>query len=217
MQVDPSASSSQSDDREGFTPPAPSSEGRAHSTRNIILFAVLVLVIVLPIRIFIAKPFIVSGASMFPSFNTWHYLIIDQLTYRFEKPERGDVVVFRFPQNPSRFFIKRVIGLPGETVQIRGTDITIVNTAHPEGVVLAEPYVDPDYQKESNITVELGDDEYFVMGDNRSASADSRYWGPLEFDRIVGRAYLRLFPFTQLDVLPAEAHYDIDGFTSKQE
>lgn len=179
------------------------------STRNLIVFALLVLLIVLPIRLFVAKPFIVSGASMFPTFDTWHYLIIDQLSYRFEEPQRGDVIVFRFPQNPSRFFIKRIIGLPNERVELSGTTVTIFNDEHPEGFSIHEPYVSPTHTKESEIITKLGDDEYFVMGDNRKASADSRFWGPLESERIVGRAYVRLFPFDTFEILPGATTYTI--------
>ena len=186
-------------------------EASGASTRNLIFFALLVLIIVLPIRLYVAKPFIVSGTSMFPTFDTWHYLIIDQLSYRLDEPKRGDVIVFRYPQNPSRFFIKRIIGLPGETVTLEGTTTTITNDDHPEGFVLAEPYVDDGHQKETDMVMRLGDDEYFVMGDNRKASADSRYWGPLEEERIVGRAYVRLFPFNDIDLLPGTATYTISS------
>jgi len=189
------------------------SGSRGGSARNLILFGLLVLLIVLPIRLFVAKPFIVSGASMFPTFDTWHYLIIDQFSYRIEPPHRGDVVVFRYPQNPSRFFIKRVIGLPGETVQLSGTAVTILNNENPQGFTLDEPYISPEQQKETELTMKLGDDEYFVMGDNRKASADSRYWGPLETERIIGRAYIRLFPLNKIDILPGAASYLITSET----
>ena len=144
---------------------------------------------------------------MFPSFDTWHYLIIDQLSYRFEQPARGDVIVFRFPQNPSRFFIKRVIALPNETIRLAGTTVTIINDKNPAGFTLEETYVAKENGKESNMTISLGDNEYFVMGDNRRASADSRSWGTLEKERIVGRVFLRLFPFTEIEVLPGETTY----------
>ena len=189
--------------------------GNSSSTRNFILFALLVLIIVLPIRLYVAKPFIVSGASMFPTFDTWHYLIIDQLSYRFSPPERGDVIVFRFPQNPSRFFIKRIIGLPSETVVLNGTTVTVINDEHPDGITLDEPYVATEHNKDTNLSMKLGDDEYFVMGDNRRASADSRYWGPLETERIIGRAYLRLFPFTQVDVLPGKEEHEQETFITQ--
>ncbi len=209
MSADIHHDSSHVDAHEQHTHSSPTEKSeKTSSTRSLILFALLVLIIVLPVRLFIAKPFIVSGASMYPTFDTWHYLIIDQLTYRFEKPQRGDVVVFHFPQNPSRFFIKRVIGLPGETVQLNGTTVTIFNDEHPNGFSLNEPYVTDENSKESQLVMELGNNEYFVLGDNRKASADSRYWGPLEDYRIVGRAYLRLFPFASASVLPGAEHYD---------
>lgn len=172
-----------------------------------LFFVLAVAVVVLPIRFFVAKPFIVSGASMDPTFATWHYLIIDQFTYRFEEPQRGDVITFRFPQEPSRFFIKRIIGLPNETITLDGYTVTIKNQTHPDGFILEEPYVIDKNQKRTTMSVTLGEDEYFVMGDNRLESADSRYWGPLEKDRIIGRAFLRLFPFTAIDILPGSTFY----------
>ena len=130
-------------------------------------FAVLAAVIVVPIRIWIAQPFIVSGSSMVPTFHDGDYLIINEIGYRLEKPEREDVIVFRYPKNPSQFYIKRIIGLPGETIN---------------GTILEE-------------------DEYYVMGDNRNASSDSRYWGPVKEDLIIGRALIRLWPFNSLGLL----------------
>jgi signal peptidase I len=183
-------------------------------TRNLIFFALLVLIIVLPIRLWVAKPFIVSGASMFPAFNTWHYLIIDQISYKVIPPSRGDVIVFRFPQNPSRFFIKRIIALPNETIQLSGNSVSIFNDDNPDGFILNEPYVTDAQTKETELTMKLGDNEYFVMGDNRKASADSRYWGPLEFERITGRAYLRLFPLNKMGIFPGAHSYDITSDAS---
>lgn len=170
---------------------------------EVIWFAVVAFVIVLPIRFFIAQPFIVSGASMETTFSTGEYLIVDQLTYRMQDPERGDVIVFRYPRNPSKFFIKRIIGVPGDTVEIDGTTVTIVNTTHPEGVVLDEPYISSMSAKDA-LTESLGEGEYFVMGDNRDSSSDSRDWGILRSNNIIGQAFLRLFPFSKIDVDPGE-------------
>ncbi|MBL4644765.1 MAG: signal peptidase I [Candidatus Pacebacteria bacterium] len=209
MPADSHQDSTQVTDTSQLTPPQETVSKDGSSTRNLIFFALLVLIIVLPIRLYVAKPFIVSGASMFPTFDTWHYLIIDQLTYKLTPPSRGDVIVFRFPQNPSRFFIKRIIGLPNETVQLIGTVVTIFNDTHKEGFVIEEPYVTPENMKKTELTMQLGDNEYFVMGDNRKASADSRYWGPLESYRIIGRAYIRLFPFSDLGILPGATTYNI--------
>ena len=177
-------------------------EERIDSIKSALLFAVLVLMIVLPIRIFVAKPFIVSGTSMFPTFDTWHYLIVDQITYRLKDPKRGDVIVFRYPRNPSRFFIKRIIALPGETIKLDGTSVLIKNKENPKGFLLDESYLSEKNKKVDHMSVTLGSTEYFVMGDNRKASADSRFWGPLERDKMIGRAFIRLFPFKKLDLFP---------------
>lgn len=170
--------------------------------KDIIKFSILALVIVIPIRFFIAQPFIVSGASMQPTFESGEYLIVDQLTYRFESAHRGEVVIFKYPKDPSKYFIKRVIGLPGETVRIEGEHIYIENEEHQSGYLLEEPYLDPENLGDSTMTITLSDDQYFVMGDNRRASSDSRIWGPLPEENIIGRAFLRLLPITNYAVLP---------------
>ena len=166
-------------------------------------FAIIAIVVVFPIRVFIAQPFVVAGASMEPTFENGEYLIVDQLTYRLDTPERGDVVIFRYPRDPSKFFIKRVIGLPGETVTISGTEVTVTGDAHPEGYILDEEYL-PVVHEDTFLTVSLSADEYFVLGDNRDASSDSRTWGVLKRDLIVGRALLRLLPLSTIDVLPGK-------------
>jgi signal peptidase I len=179
---------------------------------ELLRFALLALLIVVPVRLFIAQPFIVSGASMEDTFTTGQYLIVDQLTYHFEDPKRGDVIVFRYPNDPSKFFIKRVIGIPGDTVTVENGAVTVANGTDPNGVTLSEPYVD-EMHTTGTLRKTLGDGEYFVMGDNRDASSDSRAWGILPAQNIIGRAYLRLFPLSVLSVLPGE--YDLDAeFTS---
>jgi signal peptidase I len=181
----------------------PETEKKESLIREILRFAFFALIIVLPVRMFIAQPFIVSGASMETTFSTGQYLIVDQLTYHFEEPMRGDVIIFRYPKDPSKFFIKRVIGLPGDTVHIEGSDVTITNAAHPEGMLLDETYVH-SMRPGTPLTEVLGDGEYFVMGDNRDASSDSRAWGVLQRDNIIGRAFLRLFPLAEVGVLPGK-------------
>lgn len=175
---------------------------------EIFRFSIIALIIVLPIRLFIAQPFIVSGASMETTFSTGQYLIVDQLTYHLEEPKRGDVIIFRYPKDPSKFFIKRIIGLPGDTIAIRDHTVTITNAAYPEGIMLDETYT-LDIKPLGNVSETLGEREYFVMGDNRDASSDSRVWGVLNRDKIVGRAFLRLFPFSTIDVMPGE--HDIEA------
>jgi len=172
---------------------------------EIIKFSLIALVIVLPIRFFVAQPFIVSGASMEPTFDSGEYLIVDELSYRFEPPKRGQVIIFRYPKDESKFFIKRVIGLPKETVEMRGKDLYIRNSAFPDGFKIEQPYLGEGYDREDYLTVTLGAGEYFVLGDNRGASSDSRIWGTLPEKDIIGRALIRLFPITKIELLPGDA------------
>jgi signal peptidase I len=168
--------------------------------REIVVFIILAVVIVLPIRLFVAQPFVVDGASMHPTFETSDYLIVDELTYHFAAPHRGDVIVFRYPGNPKIFYIKRIIGLPGESVQINSGKVTVTKT-NGTTLTLTEPYAvveDATY----NLNTTLASDQYFVMGDNRPESSDSRVWGPLPKKNIIGRAYLRLLPLNEVGVLP---------------
>jgi len=181
-------------------PQLPKSE---HPFSEIVRFAIIALIIVIPIRMFVAQPFIVSGASMDDTFENGQYLIVDQLSYYLEAPERGDVVVFRYPKDPSKYFIKRVIGVPGDTLTIEGNVITVVNQSHIEGATLSEPYVD-QMSDNTNLTEVLGEKEYFVMGDNRDFSSDSRSWGILTEDKIIGRALVRLFPIQKLSLWPGK-------------
>lgn len=163
-------------------------------------FALIAVIIVLPIRMFIAQPFIVSGASMFPTFDDGEYLIIDEISYIVGEPKRNDVVVFKYPNDKKKFFIKRIIGLPGETVDIKGDLTIIINNENKDGFKLDQSYVKNSSNTEGRYV--LKDDEYFVMGDNRSASSDSRYWGPVKKDLLVGKALFRLLPTSKIDFKP---------------
>lgn len=172
-------------------------------------FAIIAIVLVLPIRMFIAQPFIVSGSSMFPTFIDGEYLIVDEISYRLSDPQRDDVIVFRYPNDTKKFFIKRIIGLPNETIDIKGSTITITNKENPKGFILHEPYVK---NISENIThFELKNDEYFVMGDNRNASSDSRSWGALPKKLMIGKAFLRLFPLTRIDAFPGDYKQEINS------
>lgn len=163
-------------------------------------FAIIAIAIVVPIRIFIAQPFIVSGSSMVPTFEDGQYLVVDEISYRLSDPERDDVVIFKYPNDTKKFFIKRIIGLPNETVDIKGNEVTIINKEHPDGFKLDQPYV--KNTTNNDIHFELKNDEYFVMGDNRIASSDSRYWGAVPKKLLVGRAFLRLLPINKIGILP---------------
>lgn len=180
-----------------------------HPLLELVRFSVIAVLIVVPIRLFIAQPFIVSGASMSDTFASGDYLIVDQVSYYFNEPARGDVIIFRYPKDPSKHFIKRVIGLPGDTVQIVGTKVIVSNAEHPNGITLTEPYI-LSMTNESSVIETLGEREYFVMGDNRDHSSDSRSWGVLQKERIVGRAWLRLFPPTTAAYLPGAFTIELD-------
>ncbi len=167
--------------------------------------AVLVLAIILPVRYFLIQPFIVKGASMEPNFYDREYLIIDELTLHFRSPERGEIVVFRPPQHDDQYYIKRVIGLPGETVEVRNGVVTIYNDEHPNGLLLAETYITEVTEGKDRRT--LGAGEYYVLGDNRDASLDSRYFGPITMDHITGRVWVRGLPFDRIST------FDIPTYT----
>lgn len=164
-------------------------------------------IVVIPFRLYIAQPFMVDGASMDPTFKDGQYLIVDELTYHFNTPERGSVLIFKYPNDPSKFFIKRVIGLPGEEVRINKGVVTIVNAENPQGFTLEEPYI--KFKKEETMSYTLNEGEYFVMGDNRLGSADSRVWGAVPEDNIIGRPFVRFIP-------PALFPGDSDKFNQEQ-
>lgn len=163
-------------------------------------FAFLALLIVVPIRAFVAEPFIVSGSSMSPTFENGDYLIIDKISYELGTPERYDVVVFRYPADPKKFFIKRIVGLPNETVDIHGNEVTISNGDNKTGFTLEQPFVKNSGSNETHF--ELKDNQYFVLGDNRGASSDSRYWGAVSKELLTGKALVRLLPFDKIKILP---------------
>lgn len=172
----------------------------AHDAWDLLKFVLIALAIVIPVRMFIGQPFIVSGESMVPTFQDGQYLIVDEISYTIYGPHRGDVVVFRYPNDPSRFFIKRIIGLPNETVSIKGSNVKIINKENPDGFTLTEPYINEVFNADG--TYNTGSDSYFVMGDNRNRSSDSRSWGLLPRKLMVGRAYLRLLPLKNISYLP---------------
>jgi signal peptidase I len=173
---------------------------KGQSFWELVRFALIALIIVIPIRVFIAEPFIVSGASMVPTFENGNYLIVDKISYKLGNPKRDDVVVFRYPGDTTKFFIKRIIGLPNETVDIKGNEVTITNETHPDGFKLDQPFVKNPANNETHL--ELKSDEYFVLGDNRGASSDSRYWGAVKRNLLAGKAFLRLLPINNIDFWP---------------
>ena len=159
---------------------------------------VVALLIVVPIRYFIFQPFFVRGQSMEPSFFTGDYLIIDELSYHFRSPARGEAIVFEYPNNPSQKYIKRIIGLPGETIQIEGGQVIVYNSDGAPKMLEESAYLNDLVKTEGNTVISLDLDEYFVLGDNRPVSSDSRRWGAVPADNIIGRVFLRVWPFAVL-------------------
>jgi len=160
---------------------------------------IISLTIILPIRYYLVQPFFVKGASMESSFEDGDYLLIDEISYRFSEPARGDVIVFRYPEDRSQFFIKRIIGLPGETIEIKNNKVIIYNADHVNGFILSESYLDANQETLGNMLMRLDDNEYFVLGDNRLQSSDSRRWGPVNRTLITGKVFLRAWPFNKFN------------------
>ncbi len=160
------------------------------------------LAIILPVRYFLIQPFYVKGASMEPNFHNREYLIVNEIGYRFDDPKRGDVIVFRYPLDKKQYFIKRVIGLPNERIVIDNSGIIVYNQyLSDDGIKLEEGYLDADKKTAGDIDITLKSDEYFVLGDNRNHSLDSRIFGVLPEDLIIGKAWFRGWPFEKFGFL----------------
>lgn len=166
------------------------------------------IVAMLILRNYLISPFFVKGASMEPSFFENEYLIVDEITYRFKPEQRGDIVVFRYPQNQKEFFIKRLIALPGEEVQIVNNQVTIFNKEHPKGFVLDEPYLGEGVNTSAanEEKVKVGPNEIFVLGDNRNVSKDSRVFGPVNKSFLIGRVLFRGWPFSRVQLFHAPGY-----------
>jgi len=162
---------------------------------EIVKVVVVSLAIIIPIRVYVIQPFIVEGASMQPNFEDGQYLIIDEISYRFSPPQRGDVVIFHPPNDQKTYYIKRLIGLPGETIELKDGGFFIYNQDNTAGYRLDEI----KYLDNSNITqrgkTQLQPDEYYLVGDNRDNSLDSRRFGPVKLANIKGKVLVRAFPF----------------------
>lgn len=168
---------------------------------EVVKVVAMALIIVVVVKQFLFQPFYVKGASMEPNYEDHEYLIIDELSYRFHEPTRGEVVVFRYPNDPSQFFIKRVIGLPGESVVINNQGVAINGQALDESA-----YLSSDVQSVGNVDLTLNAKEYFLMGDNRSSSLDSRIFGPVNRSYIVGRTWFRAWPFSRMTHFSAPSY-----------
>jgi len=173
----------------------------------------LALLIIAPIRVFLFQPFFVQGASMEPNFEDREYLIVNELGYKttdvgfnnikffsiksFKSLERGDVIVFRYPKNPSQYFIKRAIALPGEKIEIRNGQVIISKEGYNPIILDESEYLAENEKTSGELSRILKDNEYFVMGDNRSFSSDSRSWGTVKKKDIIGKVLIRAWPFNK--------------------
>lgn len=160
------------------------------------------------IYLFIAQPHKVSGQSMFPNFHDGDYIITDKLTYRFSDPKRGDVIVFKNPQNEDQDFIKRIMAKPGDKVKVLNGNVYV------NGKLIQEPYLKPEVFTEPKSFLQEGGEkkvepnQYIVMGDNRMNSSDSRVWGPITKQEIIGKVLFRYWPKESIGLYPAAFSFD---------
>ncbi|MFA6410803.1 MAG: signal peptidase I [Candidatus Buchananbacteria bacterium] len=184
--------------------------------KQIVVFAwevfkvvVISLAIIVPVRYFLIKPFYVKGASMEPNFYDHEYLIINEISYRFGEPVRGDIVVFRYPFDPSQYFIKRVIGLPGEKIKVADGQVFVFNSKYPAGQLIEENYLTEGTQTLGDVQVQLKENEYYLLGDNRLHSLDSRAFGPVKREYIVGKTLWRGWPVNRVGLLLNDLNYNL--------
>ncbi len=172
-----------------------------HFFLDFIQTVVIALSIFVILYLFLVQPHQVKGNSMNPNFLDQEYILTDKIGYRFHDPQREDVIIFTSPQDPDYEYIKRIIGLPGETIKIERGEVFI------NGQKLAEAYLPASFQtlsghflKEGQ-TYTISEGQYFVFGDNRNHSSDSREWGPVEREKIIGRAWFRYWPLSKVGLV----------------
>lgn len=164
------------------------SGNRTRFIRRTIEAVVIVLLVLFVMRFSLAS-FLTDDQSMEPGFHSTQYVLVNRLAYQFQQPQRGDVIVFHYPFDIHTDFIKRVIGVPGDTIQTTGTSVSI------NGQVIHEPYISQPYNFDNSVWT-LGANQFFVMGDNRANSLDSRIWGPLARSYIVGKVVAVFWPLS---------------------
>lgn len=143
---------------------------------------------------------------MEPNFQNGNYLIVDEISYRLRDPQRGEVIVFKYPMNPSQRYIKRIVGLPNETVEIQDGKVSVFNQNGVPQIIDEFNYLPESIQTLGNVELKLADSEYFVLGDNRPLSSDSRRWGVLPRENIIGKVFLRVWPFAALAMVETPAY-----------
>lgn len=173
---------------------------------ELIKTVLIVAILSVTIRVFVVNPYIVDGLSMFPQFHNNDYLLVDKLSYRLREPSRGDIVVFKYPNDTRVSYVKRIIGLPGETIKIENSKVTITKTDN-KTMILQEPYVQEGNQtlvngKTDPYEYKVPQGSYFVLGDNRVGSSDSRDWGDVPDKDIIGRVLILAYPFERFSLAP---------------
>jgi len=167
---------------------------------EVIKMVVISLAIIVPVRYYLVQPFFVRGASMELSFDNGDYVLIDEITFKFRQPQRGEVIVFRAPKDKTQFYIKRIIGLPGEIIRIKDGRVIIFNAENPEGFILNESeYLNEEVVTDGDLETNIDPNEYFVLGDNREYSSDSRIWGMVNENLISGKVFFRAWPFDKIN------------------
>lgn len=171
---------------------------------DLIKTAIIVVVLAFVIKFFLIQPFIVDGSSMQPNFESNEYLLAEKVSYYLSSPKRGDVIIFHPPGQSNVNYIKRIIGMPGEKITIADNQIKIINAQYPNGFILAEPYIPHNFKtltSENQNQYDVSSNEYFVLGDNREHSSDSREWGTLPKENIIGRAWIDIYPLSDFGIV----------------
>lgn len=181
------------------------------SPSSLLVWIICIIIVVKLVQGFLIQPFIVDGGSMLPTYHNSEFLLVDKLSYLLHPPHRGDVMIFKLYENNNnpyegKHLIKRVIGLPGERVVVKDGVTTIYNTENKDGFILDESFI---VYKEThkNVDITLDNHHYFMMGDNRAQSYDSRDWGPLDEINIKGQVLFRIFPFSVASYEPGRHPY----------
>ena len=178
------------------------SKGIVHFFFDFLETIVVALSIFVVIYLFFVQPHEVKGSSMEPNFHNNEFILTDKISYRFQNPKRGDVIIFRSPNNPDVDYIKRIIALPGEKVKAKNGYIYVDETKLSEKYLNDLTFLFPTSKLQNDIDIIVPQDEYFVLGDNRPHSSDSREFGPISRSSIIGKAFIRYWPLPLLGVIP---------------
>lgn len=154
------------------------------------------------IYLFIAQPHKVSGLSMFPTFNDGDYIMTDKLSYRFGSPKKGDIIVLKNPRNEEQDFIKRIIAVPGDTLKVEESSVYVNGQRLAESYLPSGTYTRSGGFLNEGVEIKAGPNQYFVFGDNRERSSDSREWGSLTKEEIIGKVFFRYWPPKSFGLTP---------------